>query len=743
MDMKYPELTTSRKDPTIWDIWRKTKEGRIDTRNLNVRGTDRASDTYIIAEQQKKGGTVHPIGIIVLEAIEKKYDIWLPDCKRKTLEANGYDLVGNTPEVVRYRETVEKVEDADLVYEDALVEWLHLITGKRPVMKELVEACYFNRSNPSKKYTTIAGLPGFRPGNSPNIYFEQFKYPKTQHLFVEKEEPMSALNILPKFIKYDVFHLSPSNQEVVVKIMDTYMERKGLLLERWDNDRVECFIVFSQEGRGYSQIHGTVIDKDNTETITDHTINICSGTGEAGYIDDDGATTVCNQPLDVPKLKEMIANVLGPLNEWPLLRGNPLPDKFIRELKTLAADVNPDVKTHLEHYRKNIEFLNSFSDEDWALWPEEGMGEGFADPSTATQYHTNFKEVIGLYLPLKPVSTPDLEGVKFCVAEEMVDYDKGPNGERPWPVLLIHTPTLSKEDDPNNDRQYITRTKLSNYYHRKDNDEIVMSTHATPTDARDASAKLEFMFIIESDSRNVLLRHTSIGSNSFGGADHERLFIPPKAGWLYWRFRDFSTAANNDLAKGNSDWVGGVRLDKGFGRPPTGNVNNAPGNYFEDERNAPQIPIGELGDLEWPILEHSNTLWPGQEEIAEEDTIVVGELTVPEPRTPQSITTQEEVDIEDLKKENRNLKAKFEGMKVEIADLKLKTCAETETLRKHTSAILECVNKEQDMLRKKFDALEKWALNLELEVPGNLREPIHPHVNVPDELDITSLPGTL
>ena len=544
---------------------------------------------------------------------------------------------------------------------------------------------------------------------------------------------MSALNILPKFIKYDVFHLSPSNQEAVVKIMDTYMERKGLLLERWDKDRVECFIVFSQEGRGYSQIHGTVIDKDNTETITDHTINICSGTGESGYIDDDGATTVCNQPLDVPKLKEMIANVLGPLTtsiansdrRWPLLRGNPLPDKFIRELKTLEADDNPDTDHALDMYYENIEFLNSFSDEVWALWPEEGMGEGFADPSTATQYHANFKEVIGLYLPLKPVPTPDLEGVKFCVAEEMVDYDKGPNGERPWPVLLIHTPTLSKEDDPNNDRQYITRTKLTNYFHRKDNDEIVMSTHATPTDARDASAKLEFMFVLENDSRNVLLRHTSIGSNSFGGADHERLFIPPKAGWLYWRFRGFSTAANNDLAKGNSDWVGGVRLDKGFGRPPTGNVNNAPGNYFEDERNAPQIPIGELGDFEWPILEHSNTLWPGQEEIAEEDTIVVGELAVPQPLTLESVTTQEKVDIEDLKKDNHILKQDVQQLKAEIKDLSARNFETQESMAA-----------EQDTFRKKLGALEKWTLNLEL-TPAAETVPEQPSDNKVKEEEAT------
>ena len=373
---------------------------------------------------------------------------------------------------------------------------------------------------------------------------------------------------LPKFIKYDVHQLCETNQNAVDWIMDSYMERNGQILERWDKDRIDCFIVFSEHGEGYSQVHGDAIDKDGTRTITDHTINICCQTVEN------------NAPLDIDKLQEMIANILGPLK----------PEKSPTQGQGIPAETRNLLKEKI----------------DSLVTAAESCKKSMAGLSTVTATISN--ETEKLPVPKGDFSSgvplPDNDILKVAAIMSPTHYvPKGEHGNLPWPLLLIHYPIIEKiSEHPRTG--YVTRSsKAYSHQYKPGKEWPHMTIPNTPKDVLGTAGCLEFTYLCDNGDQ-LELRAPDRSLPTIRQLD-EVWFIPPLPGRLYWRYRnwefrirenpaDYSTPTN-----GHSAWVGGIRITHGF------KSSNPAEHSFEDERLKPHIPIEEMGAFNWPLVPNS------------------------------------------------------------------------------------------------------------------------------------------
>ena len=215
---------------------------------------------------------------------------------------------------------------------------------------------------------------------------------------------------------------------------------------------------------------------------------------------------------------------LDELKEEFQLRERPLPDEYYEFLLELwrshelaGGDYFLD---EMEAYKKQLSFLDTLTDEQWAYVEEEGI-DFFIHPSYGVFHELkDFIEFVGWYVPLMTVPIPDLDIARYFVFR--VDENK-------WPVLAVI-----------------------------DNGKIMKDGRMlTPVDVYDVHAKLRWKYVVSDGTEYILNRAEFV--DSFSNLEYALLHIPPQKGRLYWQFHDFALTANSDV-KGDSEWVGGIEI---------------------------------------------------------------------------------------------------------------------------------------------------------------------------------------
>ena len=230
------------------------------------------------------------------------------------------------------------------------------------------------------------------------------------------------------------------------------------------------------------------------------------------------------------------------------LRGKSLPDNYYQFLLEFTNRQNKekDIRSHLESYKKQLDFLNGLTDKQWAYLKERDIKD-FSDPSNSYNNFEDFKSQVGLYVPLADVPKPGKDIAKYLVFR--FESNK-------WPQLVI-----------------------------VENDDKITKQ----SDAKDNAVKLRWKYV--TNNKELILPRLDYGHNGFFNLEYDILYIPPKTGKLYWQFYDFYITSQTDV-KADSKWVGGIE------------IRNCYTNYKDivlaiDGTISPSLSMDQCGDANW------------------------------------------------------------------------------------------------------------------------------------------------